>query len=444
MSGKITRPTPAGKRILAIKTQDGATFNAYMAIPPSGSGPGLLLLQEIFGVNTHIRAVADRWAEEGYVVVAPDLFWRMKPGVELGFTPDEVKTARDFGQRFDVNQGIKDIGDALAALKSAPEFTGKAGAVGYCLGGRLAFLCAARLNLDAAISYYGTRMEGHLDEAKSVRCPIMFHFGGRDQAVPAESREKIRAAFNAHDDAEFYIYADAGHAFNNDRRESFHPFAAQLARSRTIGLLRRTLGPRYDLSALWDEHGKYEFETRDPAATMATMTEHSYVNHIPTMTGGYGYDELRHFYANHFIPHLPPDTRLTPVSRTIGPDRVVDELLFSFTHTIEIDWMIPGVAPTGKFVEIPLVAIIEFRGDKLYNEHIYWDQASMLVQLGVLDPAGLPVAGVETARKLKGEAVPSNRMMAGWNFKGGKEKSGAGKAPRAKVPGAKIQGGKIR
>jgi len=129
------------------------------------------------------------------------------------------------------------------------------------------------------------------------------------------------------------------------------------------------------------------------------------------MTGGYGFDELRRFYDNHFIPRLPRDTRIVPVSRTVGPDRVVDELLFCFTHTCEIDFMVPGIAPTGKYVEVPLVAIVEFRGDKIYNEHIYWDQASMLLQLGVLSSDGLPIAGIDTARKLKGEPIPSNALI---------------------------------
>jgi carboxymethylenebutenolidase len=390
-------------KTIAIKSHDGGTFGAYMAVPASGSGPGLVVLQEIFGVNGHLRAVADRWAENGYVVLAPDLFWRLKPGVELGFSPEDVQIARDYGNRFDDENGVKDIGAAIAALRSEPPFKGKVGAIGYCMGGRLAFLAGARLGIDAAICYYPTRLENFLDEAESVRCPIMFHFGGKDGAVPPESREKIRAAFNSHDEAEFYVYGDAGHAFNNDRRESYDPFAAQLARSRSIGFLRGALGPRYDLSALWDNHTAQEFNNRDVDATMASMTTDAYVNHVPTMTGGYGFEELRRFYDNHFIPRLPADTRIVPISRTVGPDRVVDEMLFCFTHTCEIDFMVPGIAPTGKYVEVPLVAIVEFRGDKIYNEHIYWDQASMLLQLGVLDPTGLPVAGIDTARKLKGE-----------------------------------------
>ena len=147
---------------------------------------------------------------------------------------------------------------------------------------------------------------------------------------------------------------------------------------------------------------------------MKTMVSKPYVNHLPTMTGGVGQAELARFYANHFIPKCPKDTSLVPISRTIGTDRLVDEMLFCFTHDMEIDWMLPGIAPTGKRVEIPLVAIVCFRGDKLYHEHIYWDQASVLVQIGLLDAKGLPVAGIQTARKLVDERLPSNTLMSRW------------------------------
>jgi carboxymethylenebutenolidase len=151
------------------------------------------------------------------------------------------------------------------------------------------------------------------------------------------------------------------------------------------------------------------------------MTPDAYVNHVPTLTGGYGAKELHRFYQHHFISRLPADTKVVPVARTIGPDRVVDEIIFCFTHTCEIDFLIPGVAPTGKYVEVPTIVVIEFRGDKLYNEHIYWDQASMLAQLGALDANGLPIAGIESARKARGEAVPSNTMMPTWKNSEGKD-----------------------
>jgi carboxymethylenebutenolidase len=167
----------------------------------------------------------------------------------------------------------------------------------------------------------------------------------------------------------------------------------------------------YDLAALWDAHCGYEFDTRDVDATMATMVAEPYVNHIPTMTGGVGFDKLRDFYANHFIPVIPSDMELVPVSRTVGESSVVDEFILRFTHTTHIHWMLPGIEPTGRAVEIPAVAIVQFDGDKLVHEHIYWDQASVLVQLGLLDPKGLPIAGVETAHKVLDPSLPSNTLM---------------------------------
>ncbi|HEX3247135.1 MAG TPA: nuclear transport factor 2 family protein [Chloroflexota bacterium] len=165
------------------------------------------------------------------------------------------------------------------------------------------------------------------------------------------------------------------------------------------------------LSSLWEEHVKHEFATRDTESTLATMVEDAYVNHIPVLTGGVGHDELRQFYSQRFIPQMPPDTELTPISRTIGADQLVDEMVFKFTHTIPMDWMLPGVAPTGKRVEVPLVAIVRFRDGKLAHEHIYWDQASVLVQLGLIDAATLPVAGIESARKALDPSLPSNELM---------------------------------
>ena len=175
-----------------------------------------------------------------------------------------------------------------------------------------------------------------------------------------------------------------------------------------------------DLVRLWEEHCRDEFEKRDVNATMATMVPQPYVNHIPTMTGGVGYEQLKRFYTYHFIPINPPDFRLTLISRTVGASTLVDEFIVKFTHTTEIDWMLPGIPPTGRKVEIPTVAVIQFEGDKLVHEHIYWDQATVLVQLGLLDPRGLPIAGVETARKVEDKSLPSNELMKRWSESEGK------------------------
>jgi carboxymethylenebutenolidase len=243
---------------------------------------------------------------------------------------------------------------------------------------------------------------------------MVLHFAGDDRFVPSAAVDAIRDHFGSRPDAEIYVYPGLGHGFAIPGRPSYDKHAAGMAHSRALALLRRVLGPRYDLSALWEVHRACEFVTRDADATIATMVDEPYVNHIPTMTGGYGRELLRRFYRDHFIPKSPRDTRAIPISRTIGADRVVNEVLFCFTHDCEIDWMLPGVPPTGKYVEVGLVGIITFRGDKLFNEHIYWDQASVLVQIGLLDPKGLPVVGSESARKLMDPSLPSNRLIRTW------------------------------
>jgi carboxymethylenebutenolidase len=159
--------------------------------------------------------------------------------------------------------------------------------------------------------------------------------------------------------------------------------------------------PQPDLARLWEEHTSHEFVTRDTESTLDTMADDAYVNHVPVMTGGFGKTALRDFYSRDFIPAMPPDTTLTPVSRTVGENQLVDEMIFSFTHTQEMPWMLPGVAPTNARVEVPLVAIVKFRDGKLAHEHIYWDQASVLKQIGLLTDPALPVFGVETARKVQ-------------------------------------------
>jgi carboxymethylenebutenolidase len=322
-------------------------------------------------------------------------------------------------QRLDIACALDDIGGALKALQSNPACNGKIGAIGFGMGGRLAFLAAATLPIGAAAAFYPTGIEQDLEAAKSLRCPITLHFGADDESIPPHARDAVRAALAGHDAAEIYVYADADHGFNISGHETYNRSAASLAHSRTIGLLRRAIGPRYNLDALWEEHTALEFTVRDADATMRTMVAEPYVNHVPTMTGGFGYSELHRFYANHFIPLLPLDTKIVPISRTVGADRLVDEILFCFTHDREIDFLLPGVKPTGRYVEIPTVAIVQFRGGKLYNEHIYWDQATALVQVGLLDPKDLPVAGVETSRKIRDEALPANTLIARSKKSGG-------------------------
>lgn len=406
-------------RTIDVASRDGrGRFQAYLSLPPSGRGPGLVLAQEIFGVNQTMRDVADYYAEEGYVVLVPDLFWRQEPGVQLGYSPADWQRAFGFFQGFDQDLGVQDIQASLDALRTQPEFAGQAGVLGFCLGGKLAYLSACRTDAEVAVGYYGVGIEQALNEAPNIRGRLLLHIAENDEFCPPQARAAIVGALAGRERTEVHVYPGVDHAFARAGGEHFHKPSALMAHQRSIAALKAQIGPHYDFSALWDKHCEYEFATRNVADTMATMVAEPYVNHIPTMTGGVGQKMLARFYRHHFVNSNPPDTSLIPISRTIGATQIVDEMLFCFTHTCEIDWMLPGIAPTGRRVEIPLVAIVKFRGDKLYHEHIYWDQASVLVQIGLLDARGLPVAGVETARKLLDENLPSNTLMAAWGRSG--------------------------
>lgn len=406
----------AGKYI-QITTPTGQQFQAYLATSVDGKGPGVVLCQEIFGVNQAMREKADFLAEEGYTVLVPDLFWRIAPKIELGYEPADFERAFELYQQFDVDTGIEDIRAALASLAEQPECDATAGqaVVGYCLGGKLAYLSACRIpELSCAVGYYGVGIENALDEAKNIQAKLVLHIAELDQFCPPDVREYIQTTLKHVKGAEVYVYPDTEHAFARPKGAHFDKAAALMAHERTVTALRKKIGPDYDLAALWEDHIRFEFETRNVPDTMATMVAEPYVNHIPTMTGGVGYKQLSRFYQHHFVHNNPQDMSLTPLSRTVGATQVVDEFIMSFTHDEEIDWLIPGIAPTGKKVKIPMLGVIKFRGPKLCHEHIYWDQASLLVQLGLLNPQGLPVAGVETAEKLLDETLPSNTLMPTW------------------------------
>ena len=230
-----------------------------------------------------------------------------------------------------------------------------------------------------------------------------------------------------------YIKAKSGSKWVLPADPDYHSSSASIAHTRSVAFLKPLLnGPYFDLEAIWEEHCLYEFVERDVVRTMATMVAQPYVNHIPTLTGGVGQEKLSHFYANHFVHVNPEDTELELVSRTVGIDRVIDEFVAKLTHDRQVDWMLPGIPPTGKYLEIPFTSIVGFRGDRLCHEHIHWDQGTALRQLGLL-PEWLkfpypiegkeadkgktyevraPIAGVETARKLVDEgSLESNELM---------------------------------
>lgn len=230
-----------------------------------------------------------------------------------------------------------------------------------------------------------------------------------------------------------YTYSDTASGFAEHDSDKYDKVGSRLAWSRILGLMRRGLGIDVDLETIWDNHTALEFAAKDAEATMQTMVAEPYVNHVPTMTGGIGHDDLKRFYAKFFIPGNPPDMKMKLLSRTVGTDRVVDELLTSFTHTQEVPWMLPGIPPTGRRIDVIIVAIVCIRGGKLYHEHIHWDQATVLVQVGLLDPqlvpttfkttqegaekdvAELPVVGPEGALKVVDEEIgKSNLLIRDW------------------------------
>lgn len=165
------------------------------------------------------------------------------------------------------------------------------------------------------------------------------------------------------------------------------------------------------ISDAWDAHMGAEFGAHDAEATLATMVAHPRVNHVPVMTGGEGLEQVREFYTRYFLDHLPPDMQVIPVSRTIGQGRLVDEFIGKFTHTIPMPWLLPGIPPTGKRVEVALVVIVYLEGNKIVREHIYWDHASLLVQVGLLDPSGLPVVAAEGTHAVLNRSIPLNVLI---------------------------------
>jgi carboxymethylenebutenolidase len=383
---------------IRIPTGDGRMLRGYLAVPAAGSGPGMLLIDDQAG-NGGLRPLAELYAGEGYVVLHPEAL-----------------------------AGDEEVAAAIAALRERGECTGGIAVLGFGHGAMMALRAAAEGRVACAVCYCLDGIEMALGLVQRITCPIGLHFAGNDPAAPPAAMTRLKGAVanaagaasregnhTSRPEVEIYVYPGAKAGFARHDDPHFDRAAAGLAHSRSVALLRRIMGPHYDLEALWEAHIRHEFETRDVAATMATMVSEPYVNHVPVMTGGVGQRDLARFYANHFIPKCPADISMVPVSRTIGADRIVDEMIVSFTHDVEIDWMLPGVAPTGRRVEVPLVAIVGFCGDKLYHEHIYWDQASVLVQIGLLDTKGLPVAGAETAKKLLDETLPSNTLMKRWS-----------------------------
>ena len=216
-------------------------FAGYLARPPAGNGPGLVLFQEIFGVNPHIRAVAEQYALDGFVVLAPDMFWRQAPRVELGYEGEERQRAVALMGQQQPQDIAADISASVAALRGRPEAAGrKTGAIGYCMGGRMAYTAAALAGVDAAVAYYGGGIHKQLELAPRIACPIQFHYAGRDDHIPPEAVQSVRDAM-AGQPAEVHVYPGSMHGFNCWARASYHAPSAALAHGRSLAFLAANL-----------------------------------------------------------------------------------------------------------------------------------------------------------------------------------------------------------
>ena len=227
---------------LTISTADG-DFTAYVAIPKGeGPFPAVVVIQEIFGVNGFVRAAADRLASQGYLAVAPDLFWRIEPGIDLDASdPEQMQKGFGLFGKFDPPLGVKDIAATIAKVRADPRCNGKVGDVGYCLGGLLAFLSALRTDADASVSYYGVGMDNFVGEAEALKRPLLVHIAGEDGFVPKEAQAKVLAALAGKPNVEAHTYPGRDHAFAREGGHSYDAADAALANERTAAFLKRHL-----------------------------------------------------------------------------------------------------------------------------------------------------------------------------------------------------------
>lgn len=228
-------------RWIDLTSFDGQRFGAYLALPPETPkhepAPGLVVLQEIWGVNAHIRAVAEQYASDGYVVLAPDLFWRMQPRVELRYDQADTAQAFEYRKAIDLELADRDIASTAAALRAMDRVAGGVAAIGYCMGGMLAYRAAAKAGIDCAVCYYGGGIAQQLDLVPSITVPMALHFGGRDAHITPDQVDAIEAALGDRDNVRIDRYADADHGFNCWARPSYHQRSAALAHGKSLAFL---------------------------------------------------------------------------------------------------------------------------------------------------------------------------------------------------------------
>ncbi|KAF2806645.1 carboxymethylenebutenolidase [Mytilinidion resinicola] len=372
-----------------------------------GTGPGLILIVDQEELQTTTLPQNNKtldpppfkkWAEEGFAV-AQVLIYGPPPEMLITNAIGWLKSESSYGLELGLGWGVISYGvDPMPLLQKLDQKT---------------------KNLIKAVVAYDTPIS---TPSPDFNPPILTHHGNSKSATTNSTNTK-----------KHHTYPSALPNFVLPSHANHHPSSAALSHTRTLSFLKPLLhGPYFDLEAIWDEHTLYEFSERSVSKTMATMVDEPYVNHIPTMMGGVGRASLTAFYRDHFIFSNPDDTRLELVSRTVGVDRVIDEFMFVCTHDRAVDWLLPGVPSTGRLLNVPMTSVVNIRGDRVYHEHIAWDQATVLVQLGLLPDylpfpypidgrlakpgkrfeIKVPAAGHEVAKKLADEsAVRSNGMI---------------------------------
>jgi len=227
---------------ISINAKDGGQFGAYLSLPPTGTGPGILLIQEIFGVNQHIREVADQYASDGFVVLAPDVFWRQEPGLDIGY--DDAGFQKGFGlmQNMDFPKAVEDLCVAAEVLKNRDEVKGKVASLGFCMGGMLSYLVGTTPGaVDASVCYYGGGIHTALDRAAHAKSPMLMHFAEKDGFIPMDAVAQIKSAFADNSAVEIHTYPGVDHGFNCWGRPMYQQKAAALARGRSLEFLSRTI-----------------------------------------------------------------------------------------------------------------------------------------------------------------------------------------------------------
>ncbi len=226
---------------ISVKNTRNEQFDAYLSLPPTGRGPGLVILQEIFGVNEHIRAVADQYAADGYCVIAPDIFWREGRKIELAYDPQGFERGLGLLGKLDIDQTAIDLQAAVTALKQQSACTGKVGSLGFCMGGLLSFIAAAEAGVDTAVCYYGGGIHQHLDRAKKIRCPVLFHFADQDAYIPQQAVQAVRKSLGGRKNVRVIVHPGVDHGFNCWRRPAWNQVTAARARGQSLVHLSESL-----------------------------------------------------------------------------------------------------------------------------------------------------------------------------------------------------------